>query len=126
MKKRITFLYALILISLLLSGCRHEEAEPPVQEYITIIPGRREETANRDEGEIISGTGILKHIPLAGGFMGIIGDDGRNYNPINLRREFRLFTKGEDWRVRFEARVRKVATIQMWGIPVEIVKMERL
>ncbi|MCL0030411.1 hypothetical protein M1M93_01780, partial [Thermodesulfovibrionales bacterium] len=41
MKKRIILLCALILISLLLGGCQHQVAEPPVQKDIT-IPEKRE------------------------------------------------------------------------------------
>lgn len=38
--------------------------------------------------DIISETGTVKYIDLEGGFFGIIGDSGKNYDPINLSEEF--------------------------------------
>ena len=76
------------------------------------------------EGEdIVRGTGTVKFINLEGGFYGIIGDDGKNYDPINLSQEFH-----EDClSVRFEAKIRDdLAGIHMWGTIVEITRIEPL
>lgn len=73
--------------------------------------------------DIVSKTGMIKFIELEGGFYGITGDDGKNYDPINLVQEFRQ----DGLRVRFELKeLKDVATIRMWGTPVEIIKMEQL
>ncbi len=74
------------------------------------------------EKDVISQTGTVKLINLEGGFYGIVGDDGKNYDPANLSEEFRV----DGLRVSFEAKVLKdVATTRMWGTPVEIIKIER-
>ena len=73
--------------------------------------------------DIVSGTGTVKFIDLEGGFYGILGDDGENYDPINLSQEF----QEDGLRVRFEVKIREdVVSIHMWGTPVEIIKIEKL
>ncbi len=68
-------------------------------------------------------SGTVRFIDLEGGFYGIIGDDGKKYDPINLSREFQV----DGLPVRFEAKVRDdVAAIRMWGTPIEIVEIERI
>ena len=73
--------------------------------------------------DVVSGTGTVTYINLEGGFYGIIGDDGKNYEPINLSREFQ-----EDCLpIRFEAKIREdIASSHMWGTMVEITKIEKL
>jgi len=72
---------------------------------------------------IISRTGTIMFINLEGGFFGIIGDDGINYNPINLSEDFRV----DDLRVQFEAEILDdVASIRMWGIQIEIIEIKKL
>lgn len=71
----------------------------------------------------ISMTGVVKFVELEGGFFGIVGDDGKNYDPINLDKELRK----DGLRVLFDARIRPdIATTRMWGTTVEITKIERL
>jgi hypothetical protein len=73
--------------------------------------------------DIISGTGAVKFVELEGGFYGIAGDDGKQYDPINLAQDFRQ----DGLKVRFEAKKREdMASIHMWGTIVEITKIERL
>ncbi|MFH0914254.1 MAG: hypothetical protein V1849_03075 [Chloroflexota bacterium] len=72
--------------------------------------------------DMVSGTGTVKFISLEGGFYGIVGDDGQNYDPLNLAKEFQQ----DGLRVRFEGRKKDVATIRMWGTPVEITRIEKL
>ncbi|HEX3035703.1 MAG TPA: hypothetical protein VHT73_11335 [Thermodesulfobacteriota bacterium] len=67
--------------------------------------------------------GTVRFIDLEGGFYGIIGDDGKKYDPINLSQEFQV----DGLPVRFEAEVRDdVAAMRMWGTPIEIVRIEKL
>lgn len=73
------------------------------------------------EKDFISMNGIVKLINLKRGFYGIVGDDSKNYEVSNLSQEFQV----DGLRVEFEAKLRRgVATIHMWGIPVEIIKIE--
>jgi len=76
-----------------------------------------------DDEDIVSGTGTIKFIDLEGGFYGIIGDDGKYYDPINLSQDFQV----DGLRVRFEAKIRDdIFGIHMWGTPIEILKIEKL
>ena len=72
---------------------------------------------------ILSGTGTINYINLEGGFYGLIADDGRKYLPKDLAREFKV----DGLRVRFQVKILTgVATIYMWGTPVEALSIERL
>ncbi|MDD5419433.1 MAG: DUF333 domain-containing protein [Methanomicrobiaceae archaeon] len=71
------------------------------------------------ETEVVAGNGTIVYIDLEGGFYGIVGDDGGEYLPLNLDEAFAM----NGTRVAFAAEVMDVATIQMWGTPVEILAM---
>ena len=67
--------------------------------------------------------GTVKYIGLEGGFYGIIGDDGGRYQPLNLPEEYRV----DGLRIWFKAKIREdVATIYMWGTPIEILEVKAL
>ncbi|HEX9976220.1 MAG TPA: hypothetical protein VGA82_03125 [Dehalococcoidales bacterium] len=100
MKKAVYIIVALLLVALTVAtlvGCGREEA--------------------------ISGTGTVKFVELEGGFYGIVGDDGKKYDPINLTQTY----EEDGLRVRFEARIRQdIASIHMWGTIIELTKVETL
>jgi heat shock protein HslJ len=69
----------------------------------------------------ISSFGTVRFIELEGGFFGIITPDGKHYLPLNLPAEFQV----DGMPVTFTAREKtNVATIVMWGIPVELDAIE--
>ena len=76
----------------------------------------------------IQGKGTVKHQNFEGGFYGIVGDDGKHYDPLNLPQEF----KEDGLRVRFVAErgqaimTDNIATFHMWGYIVRIVSIEKL
>ncbi len=73
--------------------------------------------------DILSGTGTISHIDLEGGFYGLIADDGQKYFPKNLAQEFKI----NGLHVRFQVKILSgVATIYMWGTPVEVISIEKL
>jgi len=73
--------------------------------------------------DIIFETGTVKYIDIEGGFFGIIGDSGKNYNPINLSEEFQK----DNLRVSFDAKIREdMVSFHMWGTLIEIVRIEKL
>jgi hypothetical protein len=79
--------------------------------------------SNGAKENIVAGNGTVEYIELEGGFYGIVADDGKKYDPINLAPEFQQ----DGLRVRFEARVRKdLASTHMWGTIVEITRIEKL
>ncbi len=73
-----------------------------------------------NEPEIISATGVVARIDLAGGFFGILGDDGIEYYPINLSEDF----QSDGLAVQFRGRkVEGFIGIHMWGLPIEIIEV---
>jgi hypothetical protein len=75
---------------------------------------------NRDKQYIVT-TGIIKYITLEGGFYGIIGDDGVNYDPINLPDNFRI----DGLKVVLTAIKREdLCSFHMWGIIIEIISIQ--
>ena len=68
-------------------------------------------------------TGTVVFLSFEGGFYGIKGDDGKNYDPANLPEEFRK----DGLRVQFEAkRPTRQASFHMWGVIVELVHIQKL
>lgn len=68
-------------------------------------------------------TGTITYIDLEGGYYGIIADSGERYFPLNLEQQY----KTDKTRVRIEGSIRRdVLTSTMWGVPLEIRKIERL
>ncbi len=81
------------------------------------------EDAGKDQEDVVSATGTVRFINLEGGFYGIVGDDGKKYDPMTLDQQFRA----DGLRIRFEARIRAdVASFHMWGTIVDITKIEKL
>ncbi len=52
---------------------------------------------------IISGIATVRYIPLKGGFYGLVSNDNKSYDPINLPKEFQR----DGLKVKFKARVSK-------------------
>jgi hypothetical protein len=76
-----------------------------------------------DSSDTFTTTGTVVFLGFEGGFYGIKGDDGNNYDPTNLSLEFRK----EGLRVRFEAKeLTGQASFHMWGKIIEIRHIERL
>jgi hypothetical protein len=76
-----------------------------------------------DKSEIRSMSGTVVYQEIEGGFFGIVAEDGKKYNPINLDESF----KKDGLRVKFDANVKKgMVGIHMWGQYVEILKIEKL
>ena len=70
---------------------------------------------------IVKVIGTMSHIDLEGGFWGIIADNGKYYDPINLPDVL----KKEGLRVNFTLKVLKNrASVHMWGEMVEILNWE--
>ncbi|HEX8960037.1 MAG TPA: hypothetical protein VF775_00530 [Geobacteraceae bacterium] len=80
-------------------------------------------TAQASDKKVISVKGTVAHVDLEGGFWGIVGDDGKHYDTVNLPREFRK----EGLRVKFVGRTRPDRiSYHMWGIIVEVVSIEKI
>ncbi len=67
--------------------------------------------------------GTVQYIDLEGGFYGITSSTGEKYFPLNLAPEFRI----DGLTVEFTARERRdISTTAMWGVPVELISVEKL
>lgn len=76
-----------------------------------------------DIGDNFIGNGTVVFLSIEGGFYGIKGDDGRNYDPVNLPVDMQK----EGLRVRFEAKeLKDMASFHMWGALVQIVHIQQL
>jgi hypothetical protein len=71
----------------------------------------------------IIGTGEIQYIDLEGGFYGIVSQDTKNYDPVNLPSDFRE----DGLKVRFELEILEGrVSAHMWGSIVKILKIEKL
>lgn len=66
--------------------------------------------------------GTVKYLSFEGGFYGIVGDDGRHYDPLNMPQEFRV----DGLRVRFTANKTGNVSVHMWGHVVKLDSIEKL
>lgn len=65
----------------------------------------------------LKAAGRVVHIPLEGGFFGIVADNGSKYLPLTLPEEF----KKDGLRVKFEGNIRPdIAGIHQWGTYIEV------
>jgi hypothetical protein len=77
----------------------------------------------REEGsrEVLD-RGTVVYLAFEGGFYGIVGDDGRRWDPANLPDEFAI----DSLRVSFRAVVTDQPTFHMWGRTVKLLAIERI
>jgi ABC-type oligopeptide transport system substrate-binding subunit len=115
-------LAAIILAnSLVLIGCASANgtANPATSEN----PAVTEPSATANVENRITATGTIRYLNISGGFWGIVGDDGKNYDPMGLASAFQK----EDLRVRFEAIPETdMMSSRMWGTLVKITHIEAL
>jgi len=66
--------------------------------------------------------GTVQHIAIEGGFYGIVAENGRRYDPMNLPEAFRVDGLPVVCRARLAA---NMASFHMWGQLIEIVDIQR-
>tara|TARA_B100001123_G_scaffold451006_1_gene625908 strand:- start:5005 stop:5475 length:471 start_codon:yes stop_codon:yes gene_type:complete len=99
------------------------EVEPEIQEPLPELPQVVEEPVAPAEPEPESLTilGFIKYVELEGGFFGIMTEDGAKYFPEYLEPDF----KQDGLNVRVVALPQEqILGIQMWGMPIKILKIE--
>ncbi len=72
--------------------------------------------------EGVRATGVVVYVPLEGGFFGIIADDGKRYEPVNLPGEF----ASDGLRVAFVAERAEGVSAHMWGELIRLTHIEAL
>jgi hypothetical protein len=73
-------------------------------------------TSSSPQDPALQVPGTVKRVGIEGGFYGIKGDDGTQYEPTNLPADF----KNDGERVRFNFKPVNVASAHQWGQTVEI------
>ncbi|MCX7833217.1 MAG: hypothetical protein N2490_03290 [Ignavibacteria bacterium] len=71
--------------------------------------------------DIVNSTGRVEYFTFEGGFYGIIGDDGINYEPMNLPVQF----QEQGCKIKFKGLIRTdVMSIHNWGTIIELLEVE--
>jgi hypothetical protein len=79
-------------------------------------------------GSMIAATGTVRYVDLEGGFYGITVDKGKQYGtvdfyPINLADPYKV----NNSMIRFTGvPQRDIVTTTMWGIPIQIIDVEKI
>ena len=68
-------------------------------------------------------TGTVSYIDLSGGFWGIIGDDGKKYNPL---RGLPANLQKEGTKIRANCKPSTDFSIHMWGKNVDLQSIEQI
>ena len=66
--------------------------------------------------------GTISHQNIGMGFYGLTDEKGKQYQPLNLAKAFAQ----DGLRVQVTAKKLDVETMEMWGTPIEIQKIEKL
>jgi len=78
--------------------------------------------AVNDEQAEINEKGTVTYLGFEGGFFGIVGDDGKHYDPMDMPQEFKV----DGLRVRFTVNFTDFCSYHMWGYIIRLVSIERL
>lgn len=78
-------------------------------------------TVNDGQAEIDE-KGTVTYLGFEGGFYGIVGDDGKHYDPIDMPQEFKV----DGLRVHFTANFSDFLSYHMWGYVVRLISIEKL
>jgi hypothetical protein len=108
------------------------DPEPEVEEIVAVEPDLPVEPEVVEpaeeiiepaivEPETLTILGFIKYVELEGGFFGIMTEDGTKYFPDYLGQDYKVDGLG----VRVLAKPQEqILGIQMWGTPIEILKIE--
>jgi inhibitor of cysteine peptidase len=94
-----------------------------VQSYTMVTTAKGNQAARAEYRQPWIPAGTVTYMDLEGGFYGILGDDGKKYDPLNLDVGY----QEDGLRVAFEAtEVQGVAGIHMWGTPVNLTFIDEI
>lgn len=84
-------------------------------------PDMSEPASTASADKRISVTGTVRFIEINGGFWGIVGDDGKHYDPMDLDPQL----QEDGLRVRFEAVPETdMMSSRMWGAMIRLIHIE--
>lgn len=102
-----------------MAGCQRQEQR---QVSETTRTDSHSDTTVATSTDTISGTGLVVHLDLEGGFYGIIDDRGERLDLANIPEDFKV----DSLRVRYQAAYVDRMTTHMWGRPADLITIERL
>ena len=102
-----------------IAGCQRQEQR---QASETTRAESQSDTAASVSADTISGTGLVVHLDLEGGFYGIIDDRGERLDLANLPEDFKV----DSLRVRYQAAYVDRMTTHMWGRTADLITIERI
>lgn len=118
---RMTVCCSALALGMALGGCAAANAPP-----VTVTPENpimSEPATPANAEHHITASGTVRFQQIEGGFWGIVGDDGRRYDPMELPPEFHK----DGLRVRFEAVPETdMMSTRMWGTMITLTAIEAL
>lgn len=97
------------------------EVEKPVEVEVEVKEKVKPPAPKAAEPATFTILGFIKYVELEGGFFGIMTADGTKYFPEYLEQDFKV----DGLSVRLLAKPQEqILGIQMWGTPIEILKIE--
>ena len=123
-----TRILLLVLVPVLFTACQRREHRETSQTSghtkasDTTVADSTPKSSPPDTVRIVTGTGLVLHIDLEGGFYGIVDDLGERYDPSNMPEDFKV----DSLRVHYQATLTDKMSTRMWGRPVDIITIERL
>ena len=92
-----------------------------IRSFTLVTSARGEQVVTAEYRRPWVSSGTVTYQNLEGGFYGILGDDGKKYEPLDLDAKYRK----DGLRVAFDAVPAKdTATTRMWGTPVNLAQVE--
>ena len=82
----------------------------------------REPLPQLPQQEVLAFDARVVHVPLEGGFYGLISDGEVRFEPLNLAPTYQR----DGLRLRVRAEPADVASIRMWGRPIRILEVQEL
>ncbi len=80
-------------------------------------------SAQPEYSEVRFASGTVKYLSFEGGFYGIVTDDNRTLDPINMPKEFQV--DGKRVFVKYHSKNEGVS-FHMWGEMIEIIEIREL
>jgi len=76
---------------------------------------------SKNDSDTVHIEGTVKFIDLEGGFWGIVGSDGKNYEPVTLATKYQ--TDGQPVKVKAEM-LNDQSSVHQWGTLIKIISVE--
>ena len=124
---KFNFLFVVLLSASAITACAASpNAVEPIKQAApaaTETPAMTEPAPREPAPARINTTGTVRHQSLEGGFWGIIADDGRRFDPMELDAAYQK----DGLRVRFEATPETdMMSTRMWGTIIELTHIEKI